>query len=820
MLGKSERAGRMPESLVASAVGLALALSLPACRSEPSKPEEAVRVAQEGSAERQDETAAVVAAQTAPPPPPKPAPVPKCETEGYPCTWAEVASEIVERTDDLAREGLGRMADGAAVPEVAGWLASQGDVEAVMTDGRMVRFRLAGGRPVWVTEALPESFDTRGFASPAFAQPPGSGAGGPDDPIGKNPPGRIPWKKALILAPFQWHFGDREVDDLLLHLGLAGEADQDPFAVRDYRCGGDSQCVEIKANDLVQLDPNVMCSAIPGSCPMAYGVDRSDFKGWQNYDLIHVGTHGFYLCGTSDPEEVVQWLTATTSAVGGRDLAGTSAKLVGGGCVVGLATGRVFPEGSVAVGSVTDPGVEYIYAGIGRYCDHAPPGSVRWVQQFCDKPDFLLELVTDDFFVAEYGGALKDKMIFLNACSALADGGIALGLSSGDSVVLGWSDPVPVGTALRVSETFYEAYLRNNLPAVDAWLEAAQSVGANIPVSLEIDQAWRTSLPADLEPAVLESTELESSGTRQRRGREMVSVRWKDSDVEIEDGSTLETRSADDETCEVELGLVLEGVPEEQDPASMPLTLEANGNRVDRQFRATEEAGPYRFRFDGTVPIPKSEARSFDLEISAQLPRGGVSRWRYEDLSTPCGECYFKARLSGDPARTLVEGEAAIWSEPLQDSARIARPLMNMLEALGMQEELVGADSETVDRVLDEMAGTSSFVLKFNEASGEMLSFDLTTQPNEGGLGSGEVGGMLAIDGLGFILNAQLEIHTRDEGWIEGTLSGTGVGATLEGGAGVMTSPTTARPLKVQVDVEFRAGNPARGAFCTIDEGE
>jgi len=743
----------------------------------------------------------------------------RCEADGYPCAWEDVPSATIEKTDDLAKEGLDRIAGGAGVAEVAAWLASQPEVEVVSTDGRMIRFRLAGGRPVWVTEALPEVVDTRGLATPAFAQTSASG-GGPDDPIGKNPPGRIPWKKALVLVPFQWHFGDREVDDLLLHLGLAAEADQDPFAVRDYRCGADSECVEIKANDLVQINPNVMCSAVPGSCPMAYGVDRSDFKGWGNFDLIHVGTHGFYLCGTKDPEEVVQWLTSTESAVGGRDLAGTSAKLTGGGCVVGLATGRVFPVGSVAVGSVSDPGVEYIYAGIGRYCDHAPPGSTRWVQQFCNQSDFMLELVTDDFFVAEYGGGLKDKMIFLNACSALADSGIALGLSSGDSVVLGWSDPVPVGTALRVSETFYSAYLRDNLPAVDAWLKAAHSVGANIPAGLEIDDGWRTSVPDEVAAEALATTELESSGTRQRRGREMVSVRWKDSDDEIDDGATLETRTADEEICEVELGLVLEGVPEDQDPGSMPLTLEVNGNRVDREFRATQEAGPYRFRFDGTVPIRRDEARSFDLEISARLPRGGVSRWRYEDLSTPCGECYFRARLSGDPARTLVEGEAAMWSEPMQDSARIARPLMEMLGALGMDEAIVGADSETMDRALDEMESISSFVLKLNEGSGELLSFDLTTNPKEGGLASGEIGAMLAIDGLGFLVKGQLEIHDREDGWIEGTISGNGVGATLDGGAGVLTSPTTARPLKVQIDVEFRAGNPMRGAFCTIDEEE
>ncbi|MCB1008062.1 MAG: hypothetical protein KDB94_04110, partial [Acidobacteria bacterium] len=580
-----------------------------------------------------------------------------CEREGYPCAWSEVAPEVAKRTDELARSSVARLDDGASAGEIAVGLAELPEVASVATDGTLVRFRLEGGRPVWVAEARPEVFDLRSFATPAHAQQPGQPGSGPDDPIGKNPPGKKPWKKALILAPFQWHFGDTEVEDLQKHLGVSKSADQDPFAVRDYRCDGDQRCVEVKANDLIALDPEKECWETPGQCPMSYGVERSDFKTWGNYDLIHVGTHGFYLCGTANPDEVVQWITSWESATGNRSLAGTSAKLVAGGCVVALATGRIYPDGSVAVGSVTDPGVEYFYAGLGQYCAGAPQGSIRWIQQYCHTDVFLLEVVADDFFSSVYGGGLKDKLIFLNACSGLADRGIAQALASGDSVILGWSDPVPMGVATKAADVFYEAYLDRDLPADDAWWEAASQVSANVPVGLEIDQGWRTSIPEGIVP---EPTELESAGSKGRRGREMVSLRWPGSDEEIEDGARLPAAPSDGETCSPRLGLMLEGVPEGASPGEIPLRLSVDGATLEPVFHAVQAAGPHRFRYDGPVEMPASDdpERPVDLEIWAELPAGGQSRWLYEDVKVRCG-CSFDATVAGHSGRGRVQG---IWA--------------------------------------------------------------------------------------------------------------------------------------------------------------
>lgn len=580
-----------------------------------------------------------------------------CEREGYPCAWSDVAPEVAQRTDELARSSVARLDDGASAGEIAVGLAALPEVASVATDGSVVRFRLEGGRPVWVAEASPEVLDLRSFATPAHAQQPGQSGSGPDDPIGKNPPGKKPWKKALILAPFQWHFGDREVEDLQKHLGVASTADQDPFGVRDYRCDGDQRCVEVKVNDLVSLDPQRECWETPGQCPMSYGVERADFKIWGDYDLIHLGTHGFYLCGTANPDEVVQWVTTWESATGNRALAGTSAKLVSGGCVVALATGRIYPDGGVAVGSVSDPGVEYFYAGLGQYCAGAPQGSIRWIQQYCDTDVFLLEVLADDFFSSVYGGGLADKLIFLNACSGLADRGIAQALASGDSIILGWSDPVPVGTALSTSDHFYEAYLDKDLPAEQAWYEAASQVGASIPAGLEIDQGWRTSLPEGIVP---EPTELESAGSKGRRGREMVSLRWPGSDEEIEDGARLPAAPAEGETCSPRLGLMLEGIPEGASPGEIPLRLSVDGATLEPVFHAVQAAGPHRFRYDGPVEMPASDDRErpVDLEIWAELPGGGQSRWLYEDVKVRCG-CSFDATVAGHSGRGHVRG---IWA--------------------------------------------------------------------------------------------------------------------------------------------------------------
>lgn len=783
----------------------------------------------------------------------------RCEEEGYPCAWSEVDAAVVAETDRLAREAVGWLDQGASAGAVAVRLAALDAVESVATDGRMVRFRMRAGRPVWVAEASPELFDTRGFASPASAQTAPPSASGPDDPIGENPPGRKPWKKALILSPFQWHFGDDEAEELQRLLGVGLVDDQDPYQVRDYRCGEGGRCVEVKANDLVNLAPDneLYCPQNPGTCPMGYGVERSDFKTWRGYDLIHVGTHGFRLCGTADPEEVVQWLSDTQSVAGSRDLAGTSAKLVSGACLVALASGRIYPDGSIPAGSVSDPGVEYLYVGMGgmeQHCVGAPQGSNRWIQQYCGQPFFLLEILADDFFSAVYGGGLRDKLIFLNACSSLADRGIAQALSSGESMVIGWSLPVPMTTAVLAAKNFYEVLLKRGEPAVDAWYHAASEVTTSFPGGLELDAGWRTWLPPGVAEQLLGATELEGRGSEARRGREMVSLRWPGSDEELQDGARIPAPGGSDE-CTPDLGLVLEGIPEGQDPAALPLRLSANGATLEGAYVADRPSGPGRFRHDGPIRLPPGldPEQPVDLEIWAELPRGGQSRWRYEDLRIRCG-CGFDATVAGFSRRGRTEGIWAVFSTRGQPGMMggigggvTAETKEDLLAAFKMVQAPGGAANPLLEKLSEKWQKEIDEEKGARPAGGGTLTLSLVESsegqagPPGGNLGTafkldafseralepGFTGtvpltklavhtGEFASEGLGPMVyrfdpaiepggDAQLVVDSYDGSWMEGTVT-----ANLMALPGIQTL-AGARP-RIRVTARFTAGlfNPLR----------
>jgi len=73
------------------------------------------------------------------------------EIEGYPCTWAEVAPEVADRTDQIGQIAAALL---HAVPDpsvVAAVLAASDELAEVDADAQAVRFRLHGGRPAFVS---------------------------------------------------------------------------------------------------------------------------------------------------------------------------------------------------------------------------------------------------------------------------------------------------------------------------------------------------------------------------------------------------------------------------------------------------------------------------------------------------------------------------------------------------------------------------------------------------------------------------------------------------------------------------------------------
>ena len=217
-------------------------------------------------------------------------------------------------------------------------------------------------------------------------------------------------------------------------------------------------------------------------------------------------------------------------------------------------------------------------------------------------------------------------------------------------------------------------------------------------------------------------------------------------------------------------------------------------------------SGPGRFN-------PASGRLTANGEGTVVVEAASVSDPMFTDQATVHFEdctCYFHATLSGDVSRAVVEGDFALWSIPGEDAANVAGPLLRSLESLDV-EDATGLDADALDGAIEAMRREAAlFILKMVEGGDDVNSFNLTTYPKQE-MG-GEAGIMALIDGLQFIGPGELDIHSSDKGWIEGVLraeTGPEGGVALRDGRG-----PPPRGYQLQMYVEFRAGNPYRGAFC------
>lgn len=202
----------------------------------------------------------------------------ECTTQGYPCSLADVPIAILERSDALGDEAATRADTGASMPEVEAWLRDEPDVAEVEADDDAVRFRVAGGRPVWVLgeRALPDRGSTQepisGTAMTTSGAWPGRGGG----PVLASVTGGVSVKRtALVLAPMLWDFGDSDdgapVSDILQE-------------TRGYESG-----VTYRSN--------------ASQSSTEVGID--DFRGWREHDVVHVSSHGTRICKVTPCRAVI-----------------------------------------------------------------------------------------------------------------------------------------------------------------------------------------------------------------------------------------------------------------------------------------------------------------------------------------------------------------------------------------------------------------------------------------------------------------------------------------------------------------------------------
>lgn len=264
-----------------------------------------------------------------------------CERRGYPCTWAEVDADIAERSRALGEEALDRFEPGGAA-EVVAWLeAHPGVEEAEAEEPTVVRFRLEDGRPVYienhVTGISTASWRREAQATSRTLPPPIALARATDpfSPIwealvdraspapspgvtgrDRNSDERVnqrDHRRALILEPMLWEqcygdlharwihrgrgegtlgqrremaarvcFGDRGREGLI---GL----DMDQGIENPRRQGYEYESEGARIRDILEALP-------PYRGNVRYltneEVTLEAFEGWDEYDVIHVNSHG------------------------------------------------------------------------------------------------------------------------------------------------------------------------------------------------------------------------------------------------------------------------------------------------------------------------------------------------------------------------------------------------------------------------------------------------------------------------------------------------------------------------------------------------
>lgn len=188
----------------------------------------------------------------------------ECGLPDYPCAWSGVPSAIVERTLALRDEAVVRLDGGADPAEVEQWLEGLDDVAEAQSHAVALRYRVVGGRGVWIyldgalqSGPNPDASGRRGLA--AGTAPPA-----------RHVVGDVPEKRALVLSPQLWEFGEEWTDATEVAAILA--------ATRGY----DGR-VDLRAN----------------AEETSTDVGPEAFRDWDQYDVIHYNGHGLRVCDLS-----------------------------------------------------------------------------------------------------------------------------------------------------------------------------------------------------------------------------------------------------------------------------------------------------------------------------------------------------------------------------------------------------------------------------------------------------------------------------------------------------------------------------------------
>lgn len=277
----------------------------------------------------------------------------ECGGDARPCSWEDADETVLDRSLEIGETAIASYLDGAALVDVARQIADDPDIADVFVDEHSILYRLDGGLGMWVdatdvdvTRSAPAALPEGATATPAAAP---AGTPRPRDVVGDDPE----QKRALVIAPYQYQFGvnDESPEVAALYGGARGyDGNVDYFSNTDDELG----------------------------------VGPDQFRNWDQYDVVHVSTHGSQVCDA-------------------------------GGCETMLYVGKSYVSKEILFGENGGTTVSFSRNG---------PSVVA----------------ANDFFTRTYPGGLPDTVVVLSACET--GRGTELTSTFGDGVVFSWTEAV------------------------------------------------------------------------------------------------------------------------------------------------------------------------------------------------------------------------------------------------------------------------------------------------------------------------------------------------------------------------------------------
>lgn len=592
-----------------------------------------------------------------------------CGGSDHPCTLEGETPEARARTEELTDSVSARLGSPGDLEGIAVWLEEQDDVVSVAIGAEAVRFRVRGGRGRWIFLQTAGTVTTLG--GPTGSMPPRLAPGSTVPVLQGTTRGQE--KKALLVSAFRWQW---EIERMA----------KPPRGGRGARYGYDGLdevARALRARDY--MDVTVMTEALDPDDPSRTtgGVGLQAFTTWDDYDYVHVLTHGGAVCGRGSArnrclsalmapwtKKYVEEQRARAHEEGNEALAETldlmaasSAQGVETASVQVVAPARVVPELSRGAGD------QKRKEGFPLKERERPRD--QWRVHTLTGPFVLL---TPKFFHETYSEGISDAVVLLSACSSGHTASLAASIKGENSAVIGWKGSMSLGAAAAAGELIARTLVEvDEQREDDSGLTVEQTIDrirerlddlasdppdpATCYEPVGRDAVARCAMSEyasvltvinDVPADPVTGASLVVYGDSTIRAREIVYL-VDEAGEELKRGSLVRVTGAagDGRADSAELRIRVDGLGREKDPRAVDLQLVFEDRKIDLEDELEEEVAEGVWEVETRVPLGRDhrDGELVDLEVVAVLPDDGESKWLYEDVRL--GGCYWTASVTG-----------------------------------------------------------------------------------------------------------------------------------------------------------------------------